>query len=748
MDFLFKLLLFLQVAVLIVVVQKSTLYVSGNVFEKAALDTFADSYLVKDAHAKQHCAMYGICGSRKDGRALNCPYPTPAVKPDTAFSNKIQSLCPTITGDVCCTPDQFDLLRSQVQQAVPFLTGCPACLRNFLNLFCEFSCSPDQSLFLNVTSIVKEGTVSSVEGLDFFVTEEFGKNLFDSCKDVKFGSMNTRAMDFIGAGAKTFQEWFSFIGAKAGLYAPGSPFAIRFRTSAPKLSSIRPLNTTMVPCWDSSLSCSCGDCPTAKYCSQAPPTPTNHTSVCAVHIGGNQIRCIDLAMGVIYVMLLLGIAIWWWNSGRVKKMTTQEIAEPLLFAQGTSQDLPPTSGSIEIVPSEVHGEQDTSKEKVSWSFTEVLLSSWFRSQGVWIARHPGLVLLASISIVALLCIGLVRLEVETRPEKLWVSPGSTAASEKNFFDTHLAPFYRIEQLIFSTIPDGKQNLLPPIVTDQNILLMFDIQKKIDELRGNFSGKLVSLQDICTKPLGNECATQSILQYFRMQRSEFAQYGGVSHAAFCFQHYTSSAPCLSAYEAPTDPKTILGGFSGTNYSEATTLVVTYPVQNFVDESGKANAESVAWEEAFIQLAKENLSSMAAAHNLTLAYSSESSIQFELQRESSADVPTILLSYLVMFLYIAISLGDYQPSIAPFYVSSKVCCICVPVGNARLIRYFDSRTFSSWVCWPLQRFGDQINPNHCRSDSVSCTCGKWSELHVSDICVVSLLFNLYSLSFFDL
>lgn len=37
-------------------------------------------------------------------------------------------------------------------QAVPLLVGCPACLRNFLNLFCELSCSPDQSLFINVTS--------------------------------------------------------------------------------------------------------------------------------------------------------------------------------------------------------------------------------------------------------------------------------------------------------------------------------------------------------------------------------------------------------------------------------------------------------------------------------------------------------------------------------------------------------------------------------------------------------------------
>ena len=30
--------------------------------------------------------------------------------------------------------------------------------------------------------------------------------------------------------------------------------------------------------------------------------------------------------------------------------------------------------------------------------------------------------------------------------QLWVGPGSKAAEEKQFFDSHLAPFYRIEQV--------------------------------------------------------------------------------------------------------------------------------------------------------------------------------------------------------------------------------------------------------------------------------------------------------------
>jgi hypothetical protein len=62
-----------------------------------------------------------------------CCLPTAvAFQPDTLFSSRVQSLCPTITGNVCCTVDQFDTLHQQVQQVnaliaeeVPGLCLCP-----------------------------------------------------------------------------------------------------------------------------------------------------------------------------------------------------------------------------------------------------------------------------------------------------------------------------------------------------------------------------------------------------------------------------------------------------------------------------------------------------------------------------------------------------------------------------------------------------------------------------------------------
>lgn len=39
----------------------------------------------------------------------------------------------------------------------------------------------------------------------------------------------------------------------------------------------------------------------------------------------------------------------------------------------------------------------------------------------------------------------------------------------------------------------------------------------------------------------------------------------------FQHYTSAESCMSAFKAPVDPSTVLGGFSGSNYTEVLILL---------------------------------------------------------------------------------------------------------------------------------------------------------------------------------
>lgn len=609
-------------------------------------------------HEKEYCAMYDICGARSDGKVLNCPFPTSSVKPDDYFSAKIQSLCPAISGNVCCTETQFDTLRAQVQQAIPLLVGCPACLRNFLNLFCELSCSPNQSLFINVTSISEVNGNLTVDGIAYYVTDDFGERLYDSCKDVKFGTMNTRAIDFVGGGANNFKEWFAFIGQKAPPGFPGSPYEIDFKSTIPDSSKMVPMNVSAYSCGDTSLGCSCGDCPLAPACSSSePPSPPKKES-CLIRIGPLKVKCLDFSVAILYIILVFAF-LGWASLNRTRERRAAASKEPLLSSIDEVE-----ADSTEI---QKDGKVPRLINRFQLDGVQRHMSSFYRNYGKWVARNPTLVLCSSVAVVLVLCIGLICFKVETRPEKLWVGPGSKAAEEKHFFDSHLAPFYRIEQLILATLPDSKNDKRNSIVTDENIQLLFEIQKKVDGIRANYSGSVVSLTDICLKPLGDDCATQSLLQYFKMDPENYDDYGGVEHAEYCFQHYTTADTCMSAFKAPLDPSTALGGFSGNNYSEASAFVVTYPVNNAIDEAG--NGKAVAWEKAFIRLVKEELLPMVQSSNLTLSYSSESSIEEELKRESTADIITIAVSYVVMFAYVSVTLGDAS-RLSTFFLSSKV------------------------------------------------------------------------------
>ncbi|KAF9686608.1 hypothetical protein SADUNF_Sadunf02G0006900 [Salix dunnii] len=587
----------------------------------------------RERHSEEYCAMYDICGAREDGKVVNCPFGSPSVKPDDLLSQKIQSLCPTITGNVCCSEAQFETLRSQVQQAIPFLVGCPACLRNFLNLFCELTCSPHQSMFINVTSTDKVKGNLTVGGIDFYVYDAFGEGLYESCKDVKFGTMNSRALNFIGAGAKNFTEWYAFIGRRAPLNLPGSPYAMTFKPSAPESSGMKPMNVSTYSCGDISLGCSCGDCPHSPVCANTDPPPHQVGASCAVRIGSLKAKCVDFILTILYV-ILVSMFLGWGLFNRKRERDESSRMNPVSNIKDSGEA---TGKKDENLPTQMLEGSSQTGSRVQLSIVQGYMSKFYRCYGTWVARNPILVLSLSLAAILLLCLGLIRFKVETRPEKLWVGPGSKAAEEKSFFDTHLAPFYRIEQ--------------------------------VDGIHANYSGTMVSLTDICLKPLDKDCATQSVLQYFQMDPQNLDNYGGVEHVNYCLQHYTSADTCRSAFKAPLDPSTALGGFSGNNYSEASAFIVTYPVNNVIDKEGNEIDKVVAWEKAFIHLVKNELLPMVQSKNLTLSFSSESSIEEELKRESTADAITILISYLVMFAYISLTLGD-TPRLSSFYISSKV------------------------------------------------------------------------------
>lgn len=130
--------------------------------------------------------------------------------------------------------------------------------------------------------------------------------------------------------------------------------------------------------------------------------------------------------------------------------------------------------------------------------------------------------------------------------------------------------------------------------------------------------------------------------------------------------------------------VLGGFPTTaadfrNFtSDSTAFVVTYLLSNPEGADAAAQLEVTAWEAAFLDLCGSELRPLAEQHGLDLAYSAERRVSWvcvggcgsgtqcigpvhrrsvgdELGRESSMDLPVVLLSYCVMLGYITMALG---------------------------------------------------------------------------------------------
>lgn len=98
-----------------------------------------------------------------------------------------------------------------------------------------------------------------------------------------------------------------------------------------------------------------------------------------------------------------------------------------------------------------------------------------------------------------------------------------------------------------------------------------------------------------------------------------------------------------------PEVALGGFEGHKLHEAQALIVTFPVLNYKDLRKNADAEE--WEADFLNMMLNFTSS-----NMSIAFKAERSVEDELDRQSQSDIVTVAVSYLIMFIYIMLALGD--------------------------------------------------------------------------------------------
>ncbi|EIM88474.1 multidrug efflux transporter AcrB transmembrane domain-containing protein [Stereum hirsutum FP-91666 SS1] len=633
--------------------------------------------------AEGRCAMKGSCGSKGwFGKPLPCPYDGPPEQPDDETRSLLVSVCGSdfADGPTCCDDSQLEILRDNLNQAEPILSSCPACRNNFRSFFCHFTCTPNQASFVNVTSTQTSSTgKTAVASLDFFVGEEHGTGFFDSCKNVQMGAANTYAMDLIGGGAKDYHGFFSFLGEEKDL---GSPFQINFPTTAPP--DINPYNPPARNCWDNDLlsRCTCIDCP--QICPELAPIPAPGSGP-SCHVG--SVTCLSFVLILMYSACVFAF-FFGFSIQAVLRRKKEKKYDQVLSAE-TSSDTPlsPRTHTHGLIGASslaryVDGEQSSGHTDTrslgrgvqlldpietvqprQYRLNSVLRSFFYRL-GQISASSPWLVLAGMFTVVGLLNIGWKNFSVETDPVRLWVAPDSESKVQKEYFDEHFGPFYRTEQIFATAIPATVSHVegsveqtstesKPPVLSWETLKFWFKVNSDIRSLTSSPNG--YQLSDVCFKPAGpsGACVLQSVTAWFGDDIENTTPDDWAKRIEKCA---STPVDCLPDFQQPLGPKYVLGGVPDTEhkYLNAEALVMTVVVSDSLDP--EVQDKAMEWERTLREYLVRLSENAPGEVGLEISFSTGVSLEEEINKSTNTDVKIVVLSYLAMFVYISLTLGN--------------------------------------------------------------------------------------------
>ncbi|KDQ64657.1 hypothetical protein JAAARDRAFT_118766 [Jaapia argillacea MUCL 33604] len=639
--------------------------------------------------------MRGSCGTKGwFGKPLPCPYDGAAEEPenDEARSLLVAVCGPQFAeGPICCTNDQVETLRDNLGEAENLISSCPACRNNFRSFFCTFTCSPDQATFLDVTSTQKSSTgQTAVASVDFFVGEQFGRGFFDSCKSVQVGATNGYAMDLIGGGAKNYSSFLKFMGDEKPL---GSPFQINYPLRSPP--EFTPLDPTPRNCYDNNLAsrCTCIDCP--SICSELPEVlPPGSGSTC--HVG--TLSCLSFILVLAYALAVVGVLFGYIVQASIRRRREKKYERMVLGTDAASEvnALSPRSRSRGLVGASslaqyvdgedslgAHSEESRhhlgrgaslldpieTVQPRQYRLNNVLRRSFYRL-GLMCATSPWLTFTIVFALVGLVNLGWKKFEVETDPVRLWVAPTSESKLQKEFFDEHFGPFYRPQQIFITSTPvaptDAQLNassstdpLLfdkPPVLSWSHLQYWAKVESTIRTLTSTPNN--YRLADVCFKPAGpsGACVVQSALAWFGNDLSDYDEDTWEDRIRQCAN---SPVDCLPDFQQPLGPEYVLGGVpenhdGGKRFLDAEAMVVTYVVSDSLDTEVQERA--MEWERTLREYLQQVSEDAPWDAGIQIAYSTGVSLEEEINKSTNMDVKIVVLSYLAMFFYVALTLGS--------------------------------------------------------------------------------------------
>lgn len=589
--------------------------------------------------------MYGNCGKKSYfGSPLPCVSNTRALYPSEESIEILTRVCGadfSIDNGVCCSYDQLVRLELNLKKVDPLISSCPACRKNFYDFFCKFTCSSDQASFVEITGTSKaiDTQLEIVSELSLYTAPEYGEAFFDSCKNLKFSATNGYAMDLIGGGAKNYSQFLKFLGDEKPLLG-GSPFQINYKYELPEDTDLKLSNGSMKSCDDKVYKCACSDCPTS-----CPTLPKFHdfSAVCKVGI----LPCFSFGVMMVWIVLfvIIGVHIYFALKKKKQFELLNRVFEGEIIADNdmTSVDSGNRSSGksiLRLIHSDSIGNAWSSWRGIAISSME----KSFASIGFACGSFPGVTIAACLIVTFAFCCGLNKLEWETNPINLWVSPNEPALHNLQYFERNFGEWFRIEQLFISS-----KNASEPVLSWETLQWWFEKELELQNLKDAF-GNDVPLDSLCFKPMGETCAIESFAQYFNGDIQYLTEDNWAKELTSCAE---SPVNCLPSFQQPLK-KNLL--FSLQNVLESEAFVVTLLLNS--DLKNESYTErAVAYEHSLRnwigKIEKEK-------PELRISFSTQISLLEELNQSTNTDVKIVVISYLVMFIYASLALGGKIPT----------------------------------------------------------------------------------------
>ncbi|KAM7018968.1 NPC1-like intracellular cholesterol transporter 1 [Tautogolabrus adspersus] len=717
----------------------------------AALIIFLACMALSEAeHEPGFCAFYEECGRNPSIGGALIPPIVPCLNYSSArlltgeHYKKLKEVCPILDQGqdntyACCSIKQLSSLEMSLTLSKAVLVRCPSCAENFAHLHCINTCSPNQSQTVKVTKVMNVTTLGktreAVVGYKAYLSTNFADASFKSCQNVRIPATGGFAIATMcgryGAKLCNPQHWYDFQGDSSNGLAP---LDIDFNLIKPGDTAglpegVIPYNGRALKCNETTPSggqdCSCQDC--QESCPKMPDPPLPPGPFRLMGTDGFLVICIILLCLLVFAFLLYLLAAYLTRSQKRKYNNTGKTKE-----KGKDQNSNDVTQRI-IDPSEV-----TCADKNSLA-AQAFLSLQFQRWGTLMATYPLWVLLVSAVVVAVFSAGLKSIELTTDPVELWSAPNSRARQEKEFHDKHFTPFFRTNQLIltapgrkghiYDSLLFGPQNF-SGLVSKDLVIELLELQKKIQKIEfwSKDLNRTASLKDVCYAPLNpsnpslTDCATNSLPQYFqnsldninaKVNMTELGVTREVDwrdHLIYClnsplsFKDITDlGMSCMADYGAPVFSFLAVGGYDDDDFTNAEAFIMTFSLNNYVRNSIKFKV-AMQWETEFLKIVQDYQKDPAC--NFTFAYMAERSLEDEINRTTAEDIPIFMISYAVIFVYIAVALGEYS-SWKRILVDSK---FLVGLGGILVVgcSVLASMGFYSWIGIPSSLIILQVVP----------------------------------------